>query len=254
MCITVASAGVMVFLGFQNIQLGVILVAALIGWFTTIIKLPVIEETGPIYRGRKAGYISLSIFTVLFFALPVLQQITGNQVIRIFASFYRTGALVFGGGHVVLPLLQESVVVPGWVTQDQFIAGYGLSQAIPGPLFTFSAYLGALMEHFTYPWVGGLLALFAIFLPSFLLVAGILPFWHRIRTKGRVQYSIAAINAAVVGLLLAALYDPIWVNTMVRIEDFLLGGIVMMVLTLFKCPVWFVVLLAAACGQLLTYL
>ena len=129
-----------------------------------------------------------------------------------FDGFYRAGALVFGGGHVVLPLLEAEVVPAGWVTRDQFIAGYGLAQAVPGPLFTFSAYLGTVTAGSPGGWIGGLFALAAVFLPSFLLLIGILPFWHRLRANHRLRAAIAGINAAVVGLLLAALYDPVWVR------------------------------------------
>ena len=153
--------------------------------------------------------MALAIFAVLLVGLPVL-RLVGGQAAAVFDSFYRSGALVFGGGHVVLPLLHANVVDPGWVSDGAFLAGYGAAQAVPGPLFTFSAYLGTVSTVAPNGVAGGLLALVAIFLPSFLLVFGALPFWDRLRTAPRFRRALLGTNAAVVGILLAALYTPIW--------------------------------------------
>ncbi|MGE0260705.1 MAG: chromate transporter, partial [Alphaproteobacteria bacterium] len=163
--------------------------------------------------------------------------------------FYRSGALVFGGGHVVLPLLQAEVVPPGWVTNAAFLAGYGAAQAVPGPLFTFSAYLGTVMEPPVNGWAGGLLCLAAIFLPSFLLLVGALPHWDTLRRLPAVQAALLGINAAVVGLLLAALYRPVWVSAIFGPADFALGIIAFLLLALWAVPPWLVVVLGAVAAS-----
>ncbi len=152
----------------------------------------------------------------------------------------------------MLPLLEAEVVPPGWVTRDQFIAGYGAAQAVPGPLFTFSSYLGTVMGVLTPKWLGGLLALVAVFVPSFLLVVGVLPFWERLRGFSRVRQGLMGVNAAVVGLLLAALYDPVWTSAIRAPEDFALATGAFALLAFWKSPPWLVVLLTAAIGALMT--
>ncbi len=163
--------------------------------------------------GRRAGAGSLAVFLALLLGLPVLRAVSGNAGVATLDSFYRTGSLVFGGGHVVLPLLQAETVAPGWVGNDRFLAGYGLAQALPGPLFAFAAYLGTVL---TPPraggWPGGLFCLAAIYLPSGLLVLGVLPFWEEWRQRPGAQAALRGANAAVVGLLLAALYHPVWTS------------------------------------------
>ena len=198
--------------------------------------------------------ICLTLFLTLLIGLPVVRQLADNAWLEVFDGFYRSGALVFGGGHVVLPLLQAEVVPGGWVTGDQFIAGYGAAQAVPGPLFTFSAYLGTVMAGPTGGWRGGLFALGAIFLPSFLLVIGILPLWDRLRSVARFRGAIAGVNAAVVGLLLAALYDPVWITAIHAPSDVALGLAAFGMLAWWKLPPWLVVLLGAATGAALTAL
>ena len=168
-----------------------------------------------------------------------------------FDSFYRTGSLVFGGGHVVLPLLQAAVVPRGWVSNDAFLAGYGAAQAVPGPLFTFAAYLGAAMRVQPSGWVGGLLCLVAVFLPSFLLVVGALPFWHQLRGNRAVRSALAGVNAAVVGLLLAALYHPVWTSAIGSARDFGFALGALLLLAVWRVSPWIVVLLAAGGGALL---
>ena len=196
----------------------------------------------------------LALFLLLLIGLPVARQLTGNAWLAVFDGFYRSGALVFGGGHVVLPLLQAEVVPPGWVTGDRFIAGYGAAQAVPGPLFTFSAYLGTVMRGAPGGWRGGLFALAAIYLPSFLLVIGILPLWERLRADARFRAAIAGVNAAVVGLLLAALYDPVWVTAIRAPGDLALALAAFGTLAWWKLPPWLVVLAGAAAGAALTAL
>jgi chromate transporter len=172
----------------------------------------------------------------------------GNQPLAVFYAFYSSGALVFGGGHVILPLLNSQVVSPGWVTNSQFLAGYGLTQAMPGPLSTFSAYLGTVLERPPSGIVGGFYALFSIFLPSFLLVYGPLPFWNSLRKRRSFQSVLNGINAGVVGILLAALYNPIFVTSVFSLPDFLLVILLGVLLIVLKRPPWNIVLVAALGG------
>jgi chromate transporter len=190
----------------------------------------------------------------LLLGLPLLRTATGSQSVALFDSFYRSGALVFGGGHVVLPLLQAEVVPPGWVTEEQFLAGYGAAQAVPGPLFTFSAYLGAAGRLAPNGILGAVIALLGIFLPAFLLVIGSLPYWERLRGRRDAQSILRGVNAAVVGLLLAALYQPGWVSAIRGPADFCLGLVSFGLLVFWKAPPWLVVLLAALGGAALGWL
>ena len=199
--------------------------------------------------GKKIGIAAWVVFFALLLGLPVLRQIWPGHALEVFDSFFRVGSLVFGGGHVVLPLLQGEVVGPGWVTNEQFVAGYGAAQAVPGPLFTFSAYLGAVMGPGPNAWAGALLALVAIFLPSFLLIAGALPFWDLLRSVPAFQSALKGINAAVVGLLLTALYKPLWTSAIYSPADFGLGLIAFGLLMFWKCPPWLVVVVTALGGE-----
>lgn len=201
--------------------------------------------------GKKLGIAAWIIFFTFLLGLPIVRQIAPSHGLEVFDSFYRVGSLVFGGGHVVLPLLQAEVVGPGWVTNEQFVAGYGAAQAIPGPLFTFSAYLGAVMGPEPNGWTGAFLALAAIFLPSFLLIAGALPFWDLLRSVPVFQSALKGINAAVVGLLLAALYRPVWTSAIFAPADFGLGLVAFGLLAFWKWPPWLVVVLTAAGGEVL---
>ncbi len=182
------------------------------------------------------------------------RQIEPSQWLAVFDSFFRVGSLVFGGGHVVLPLLQSEVVGPGWLTNEQFVAGYGAAQAVPGPLFTFSAYLGTVMQTQPNGVAGAGLALVAIFLPSFLLVIGVLPFWDVLRRRPALQSSLGGINAAVVGLLLAALYSPVWTNAIESPTDFGLAIVALGLLVLWKWPPWLVVVSTAGGSEALAAL
>jgi len=199
---------------------------------------------------RTSGIVALTILAVLLITLPILAATTGNQSVRLFDTFYRVGSLVFGGGHVVLPLLQAEVVPSGWVNNDAFLAGYGAAQAVPGPLFTFAAYLGAVIGG----WKTAVLCLVAIFLPSFLLVVGILPFWEGLRHRTTTQAALRGVNAAVVGLLLAAFYNPVWSSGILTKADFGLAAGAFLLLFMWKTPPWLVVLLCAAGGQILATL
>jgi chromate transporter len=184
----------------------------------------------------------------LFFALLALLPVTaagGGQAVKLVAAFYHAGALVFGGGHVVLPLLQAAVVPPGWVDNDAFLAGYGAAQAVPGPLFSFAAYLGAVMRPAPNGWLGGLIAVVAIYLPSFLLVAGLLPFWDTLRHRAGVQAALRGVNAAVVGVLLAALYSPVWTSAVHSAADFALVLTAFLLLVVWGVAPWIVVVLGA---------
>jgi len=193
---------------------------------------------------------------VLFFGLlvvlPIARQLVPSHAVAVFESFFRAGSLVFGGGHVVLPLLQAEVVPPGWVTGEHFVAGYGAAQAVPGPLFTFAAYLGAVMGPAPNGVVGAALALGAVFLPSFLLVIGALPFWDTLRRRSGFQAALRGINAAVVGLLLAALYQPVWTSAIRAPADVALALAAFGMLAFWKAPAWLVVVLTAGGGAILS--
>ena len=201
--------------------------------------------------GRGLAILCLAMFFALLAGLPLLAAAVPNQALAMFNAFYRAGSLVFGGGHVVLPLLQAAVVPPGWVTNDAFLAGYGAAQAVPGPLFTFAAYLGAVMGPQPNGWAGAAICLVAIFLPSFLLVIGVLPFWQALRGKPFAQAALNGVNAAVVGLLLAALYNPVWLSAIMGPLDFAVALAAFLLLTVWKTPPWVVVALCAVAGGLL---
>ena len=177
-----------------------------------------------------------------------------SQALAVFDSFYRAGALVFGGGHVVLPLLRAAVVAPGWVSNEQFVAGYGAAQAVPGPLFTFAAYLGFVMQPEPNGLAGAALALVAIFLPGLLMTAGSLPFWDLLRSRASFQSAIRGINAAVVGLLLAAFYNPVWTSAIFKPLDFGLAILAFGLLAFWKLPPWLVVVLTAVGGEVIAYI
>lgn len=198
--------------------------------------------------GKTAGALSLILFFALLFGLPAASALYPSHSLALFDSFYRSGSLVFGGGHVVLPLLQSEVVPSGWVSNDAFLAGYGAAQAVPGPLFTFAAYLGAIMGPEPSGWQGALLCIVAIFLPAFLLTIGVLPFWDDLRRFKVVRSALVGVNAAVVGLLLAALYQPVWTSAIKVPADFGLGLAAFALLVFWKTPAWLVVLLSALGG------
>jgi chromate transporter len=229
-------------------QLGVIAGAGAIGW-----RVLATEGTPPVPPSRarvdrRFAVACLALFFALLAGLPLLRLIAPGGGMALLDSFYRAGALVFGGGHVVLPLLQTATVAPGWLTDAQFVAGYGATQAVPGPLFTFAAYLGAARSPGPNGVLGAALAIGAIFLPSFLLIWGALPFWEGLRAHPGFGRALRGINAAVVGLLLAALYTPVWISAIVAPRDFALALAAFGLLTIGKLPPWLVVALAALGG------
>lgn len=203
---------------------------------------------------RTAGIVSLSLFAVILLGMPILAALAGSGTLSLFDTFFRAGALVFGGGHVVLPLLQAGVVETGWVSPEQFLAGYGAAQAMPGPLFTVSAYLGALATVGPGGIPGAAIALVAIFLPGFLLLVGVLPFWNALRPRPVVQAAMRGANAAVVGILGAALYQPLFTTAIVGVGSFGLALVCFVLLVSWKLPPWAVVLVGGAGGILLAAL
>ena len=207
-----------------------------------------LHERRDFHITRGAGIVMLAIFASLLLVLPLVAVATGSPMWTAVSSFYRAGALVFGGGHVVLPLLQAAVVPPGWISDESFLAGYGVAQAIPGPLFAFAAYLGALLPMFPHALVGAAALLVAVFLPGFLVVAGTLPFWEAMRARGAAQRAMAGINAAVVGVLAAALYDPVWTGTIISKADFGLALAAFGLLVLGRTSPALVVIGAGAAG------
>ena len=252
--IAVLAAIALLLLSGVAAQLAVIAAGAVLGLL--FLRPRSDAEAAPPGRSRGIGIavLALALFAGLLALLPVASRIVGDPVLEAFESFYRSGSLVFGGGHVVLPLLQAEVVGPGWVSANDFVAGYGAAQAIPGPLFTFSAYLGTIMGIAGPAWVGGLIALAAVFLPSFLLVLGLLPLWDRVRTIGSVRRALMGVNAAVVGILLAALYDPVFSGAISSAPEFALAAAAFALLSFWKVPPWLVVVLTAAGGILLQLL
>jgi chromate transporter len=235
-------------------QVATIAIAGLVGW--RLLPTPKIPESRPVQVpiSRRAGIVAWVLFFGLLIGLPIVRQIAPSQWLAVFDSFYRVGSLVFGGGHVVLPLIWAEVVPTGWLTNEQFVAGYGAAQAVPGPLFTFSAYLGTVMQQPPNGPAGGALALIAVFLPSFFMVVGALPFWEQLRTRPSFQAALRGINAAVVGLLAAALYTPVWTSAILGPADFALAIAAFGLLMFWKTPPWLVVVLAALGGAVLAAL
>ena len=232
-------------------QVLVIAIAAVVGLLLFKVQQAEAHDPLPIAMRRRVGVFWLSLFLALLAVLPLLAATFPNLTLAMVDAFYRAGSLVFGGGHVVLPLLQVEVVKTGWVDSNVFLAGYGAAQAVPGPLFTFSAFLGASMNQAPSGWLGGLICLLAIFTPSFLLVVGVLPFWERLRCNARTQAALSGINAAVVGLLLAALYDPVWTSAIHAPQDFGLALLALVALMSWKLPPWLVVLGCGIAGGML---
>lgn len=233
-------------------QVSVIILAAIVGLLLFKPQQGEAHDPLPISVRRRVGLFWLALFFALLLGLPLLAAVFPNQTLAMVDAFYRAGSLVFGGGHVVLPLLQAEVVPTGWVDNDAVLAGYGAAQAVPGPLFTFAAFLGASMNQAPTGWLGGLICLLAIFAPSFLLVVGALPFWEHLRRNLRTQAALLGINAAVVGLLLAALYQPVWTSAIHGPQDFGLALVALVALMFWKLPPWLVVLGSGILGGLLS--
>ena len=239
-----------------GVQVGVIVLAALAGlaghrWMATTTLAP--HDTLAVPMHRRTGALWLALFGLLLVGLPLLAASVPEPWTALVDVFYRTGSLVFGGGHVVLPLLQAEVVPRGWIDQDTFMAGYGAAQAVPGPLFTFAAFVGTAMGTAAAPggWLGGLVTLVAIFVPAWLLVIGALPFWAQLRSLPQAQAALAGVNAAVVGLLLAALHTPIWTGAVHGPQDFGLALLALLARMVWRVPPWAVVGACALAGMLL---
>jgi chromate transporter len=207
----------------------------------------------PIPISRSIAVMSLVVFVILLVGPELFLTVRNNHTVAFFEAFYRSGALVFGGGHVVLPLLQAATVSPGWTDTNTFLAGYGAAQAVPGPLFTFAAYLGAVVNPPPHGAAGATLALVAIFLPGFLLVVGVLPFWNQLRSSESNSALFAGVNASVVGVLLAALYQPLWTGAVLKPSDFLVALAAFLALVVWKAPPWLVVAAALTLSVISTY-
>jgi len=231
-------------------QVAVILIAAIFGFLIYSKNNGNIDSKNQFPISRRFGVICLSLFFTLMILLPLVREVTSWHWIAVFDSFYRSGSLVFGGGHVVLPLLEREFVPNGWISKEVFLAGYGAAQAVPGPLFTFAAYLGAVMNG----GLGGLIATLAIFLPAFLLILGTLPFWEALRRNQKINGALMGVNAAVVGILISAFYQPIWTSSIMEPMDFAFAAVLFSMLVYWKLPPWVIVVTGAAGGSLLTFL
>lgn len=252
---TLAVVAAAIVLAFPNAfgQIGAIVLGGVTGIVLLRGATPADGATLPVTVSRRTGAFLLALFVILLVGLPLVAAAVPSQSVKLLDTFYRAGALVFGGGHVVLPLLQASVVPPGWVTNDAFLAGYGAAQAVPGPLFTFAAYLGAVMGPQPNGWAGAALCLVAVFLPSFLLVIGTLPFWDALRRRPLAQAALRGVNAAVVGLLIAALYNPVWTAGIANAYDVALAAAAFLLLFMWQTPPWLVVVLSALGGVLIAH-
>jgi chromate transporter len=231
-------------------QIVVITAGGMIGrlWLVPESSLP--HSPTPFKLTKRFGMGALALFFILLLLSPLAARESGLYVVQLFDSFFRSGALVFGGGHVVLPLLQAQLVPRGWLSNDAFLAGYGAAQAVPGPLFTIAAYFGAVSSQTPNGWVGAFVALVAIFLPGFLLVIGVLPLWEEARRHPAFQSIALGVNASVVGLLLAAFYQPVWVNGILSAGDFMLAVTGYLLLVFWSAPPWLVVILCAGAAGL----
>jgi chromate transporter len=232
-------------------QLLVIAIAGLVGWKLLHVEQDLAPTFEQIRVPRGLSAVATMLFFVLLAVLPLAAVWSGSNAVAMFDTFYRTGSLVFGGGHVVLPLLQSELIPRHWVSNDIFLAGYGAAQAVPGPLFTFAAYLGAATSVQPNGWAGALLCLIAIFLPSLLLVLAALPHWQVLRKKQPARNALAGVNAAVVGLLLAALYMPVWASAILAPADLALALVAFLLLVVWRVSPWIIVLFSAAGGTML---
>ena len=230
------------------------MVAGIYGWWRfdhCVVDSPREYTSYPI--PKALGIVSAIVLFSLLIGLPIGRAFLNNDILNIFDGFFRSGSIVFGGGHVVLPTLESEVVENGWTTTGEFIAGYGASQAIPGPLFTFSAYLGTVMTIGPGGIIGAIIALVAIFLPSFLLVIAILPFWNQLSRARNFRVALAAVNASVVGILAAALFDPVWTSSIEEPSDFALGTAAFGLLMFWRLPSWLVVVICASASVALYF-
>jgi chromate transporter len=246
--IATVAAVIVLFSTSSVAQIAAILIGAVAGlWLCRDAPPPAVGHiTMPV--SRTAGVVFLAVFAILLAATLLLQGRTPLAGFDVFAAFYRSGALVFGGGHVVLPLLREAFVAPGWVGDDAFLAGYGAAQAVPGPVFTFAAYLGAVLKTEPNGPAGAVLGILGIFLPGLLILMGMLPFWDAFRNRLGAQATMRGVNAAVVGLLGAALYNPIWTTSVKGPLDVALALIGFVLLVAWRAPSFMVVLIGALGG------
>jgi len=244
------AAGLALWLPSPWAPIGVIAAAGVAGAMLLEVAPASAHEPLSVGVSPRAGTLWLGLFFALLVGLPAATGLLPGRGVAMTDVFYRAGSLVFGGGHVVLPLLQAEVVPRGWVSEETFLAGYGAAQAVPGPLFTFAAFLGASMNAAPTGWTGGIVALFAIFVPAFLLVAGALPFWEALRRSVRMQAALAGINAAVVGLLFAALCTPVWTTAIRGPSDVVLAALALVALMRWKLPPWLVVVGCGVVGGL----
>jgi chromate transporter len=249
--IAAVAALIILFSGSSIAQIGAIAFGALAGLWLCRDGQPVQSGHVVVPVSRTVGIAALIVFFVLLAGLPLLRNLGAGSGAELFDAFYRSGALVFGGGHVVLPLLREAFVTPGWVSDDTFLAGYGAAQAVPGPLFTFAAYLGAVANPSPHGVPGAILGLIGIFLPGILVLLGALPFWDALRKKTGAQAMMRGVNAAVVGLLGAALYNPVWTSSVHARGDFAIALTGFVLLTAWRAPPLVVVIVSAVGGVLL---
>ncbi len=246
--IAVVAALVISFSGSALAQLAAIALGGIAGFWLCRSTEPIAAGHMPIPVSRTVGFVALAVFFALLVGLPLLHGLGSSQAIAIFDAFYRSGALVFGGGHVVLPLLRDAFVTPGWVSDNVFLAGYGAAQAVPGPLFTFAAYLGTVISPTPHGVAGAALGLFGIFLPGILILLGTLPFWNTFRQRAEAQAVMRGVNAAVVGLLGAALYNPVWTNSVNTPQDFGIALVGFVLLAVWRAPPLLVVFISAFAG------
>ncbi|MEI1421546.1 chromate efflux transporter [Bacillus cabrialesii] len=249
---TIALFALVVSLLWQTVftQAGIIIVAAAIGFLLFQESIDKKESAFHFPISKTFGTVCLSLFLGFLVLLPVLRETADLRWLSMFDSFYRAGSLVFGGGHVVLPLLEQEFVPAGMISKEAFLAGYGAAQAVPGPLFTFAAYLGAVMGG----WQGGMLAAIAIFLPAFLLILGALPYWDALRRNPNLKGALAGVNAAVVGILISAFYLPIWTSAILNPIDFAFAAVLFSMLAYWKLPPWVIVISGVIGGLLLNHL
>jgi chromate transporter len=232
-------------------QIAAILFGGIAGLLVCRIPSPASTRTMIVPVSRNAGIASLVIFALLLVGLPLFRGLGSFPGVALLEAFYRSGALVFGGGHVVLPLLRNAVVTSGWLSDDAFLAGYGAAQAIPGPLFTFAAYLGAVAKPSPHGVTGAALGLIGIFLPGMLILVGTLPFWEALRARAGAQTAMGGINAAVVGILCGAFYDPVWTSSVRTAADFGLALVGFVSLIMWRAPPLLVVIIGAVAGAAL---
>ncbi|MBM7553510.1 chromate efflux transporter [Thalassobacillus pellis] len=250
LAIAIVAATIMLLYPSAWMQIIIILAAGLFGLKAFRSKATPNVQPLDVSISKKLGFASLGILIFTLIVLPIIARSTDNIFINIFDVFFRVGSLVFGGGHVVLPMLEREVVPQGWLTLDEFLAGYGMAQAVPGPLFTFSSYLGTMIEG-----VGGaVVATIGIFLPSFLLIIAALPFLNELRQKATFQGILMGVNASVVGILLAAFYDPVIKSSIFDASDFALGAILFALLNIWKVPAWMIVILGVIGGYVFSFL